>query len=292
MKKITNDIYLIQMPQLNSRAPQVNVYLIKSEKILIDAGPDNYQCFLKLSDILKKFAIDIHELKVIITHHHPDHVGLLKYFPHDIQVYSTPSNQYYGTNAYVTALNSQLKQLEHLNLPAEVIDNIRQHMEKRYLPYLSEFNFHTPEELTNEHFKFMHFCGHTADDLVIQKDQIFFGGDLILKGIYFNSLFEIDPNNNQLVLLKKEYNNTVDQILNDRSIDHWLPGHGEPMNKEQLLQVHHQEQRLTKLIHSKIDKYFSFQNYQESIKQIYGLFPQLNDYFYLSDILAAKFIES
>lgn len=109
------------MPQLNPRAPQVNVYLIKSKKILIDAGPDNYQCFLKLQDVLKNFAINIHELRVIITHHHPDHVGLLKYFPRDVKVYSSISNQYYGTSAFQTALNSQLKQLEHLNLPAEVI---------------------------------------------------------------------------------------------------------------------------------------------------------------------------
>ena len=123
-------------------------------------------------------------------------------------------------------------------------------------------------------------------------NQIFFGGDLLLKGIYFNSLFEIDPISKQLVLLNKEYNQAINQILNNASIKSWLPGHGEPMNQSQLLQVHHQEQRLLELIHSKIKKQFTFQDYNQSIKQIYGLFPQLNDYFYLSDILAAKFTMS
>ena len=48
MKQITSDVYLMKMAQTDSRAPQVNVYFLKNEKLLIDAGPDNYPCYLEL----------------------------------------------------------------------------------------------------------------------------------------------------------------------------------------------------------------------------------------------------
>ena len=56
MKQITSDVYLMKMAQTDSRAPQVNVYFLKNEKLLIDAGPDNYPCYLELQQNLKSLG--------------------------------------------------------------------------------------------------------------------------------------------------------------------------------------------------------------------------------------------
>lgn len=60
----------------------VNVYLIKSDTLtLIDAGPRTEQGLLLLKQQLKTVGYTIDDIEqIIITHHHPDHVGLLDAF--------------------------------------------------------------------------------------------------------------------------------------------------------------------------------------------------------------------
>ena len=136
MKQITSDLYLIKMPQVDSRAPQVNVYFLKDEKLLIDAGPDNYPCYLKLQQDLKVLGVNLEDVSVVLTHHHPDHVGLLKYFPEETMVYADSGIQYYGTSAYLNAIEEQTRRLQALGVPEHAIEQVKSQLQKRFLPTL------------------------------------------------------------------------------------------------------------------------------------------------------------
>ncbi|MGE8204432.1 MBL fold metallo-hydrolase [Heyndrickxia sp. NPDC080065] len=67
----------------------VNVYLIKGDVLtLIDAG-------IKTKDAWESFTYQLSQLgytpddikQVILTHHHPDHVGLLEWMPDDLKIF-------------------------------------------------------------------------------------------------------------------------------------------------------------------------------------------------------------
>lgn len=285
MKQITSNIYLMKMTQTDPRAPQVNVYFLKNEKLLIDAGPDNYPCYLKLRQNLKSLGIDLNQVSVVITHHHPDHVGLLKYFPKETAVYADPGVQYYGTAAYLNAIEEQTQQLQILGVPVHAIDQVKAQFQKRFLPFLETIHFEDLNRLPVSSVRIHRFRGHSPADIVFQKDNFFFGGDLILKGIYFNILLDIDPINEKLCLLDQEYEQNIKKILTTFKIQTWCPGHGDPMSSSSLIKINHKYQKLQQLIHQRIAQAFSFSDYDSSIHEIYSYFPRLNDYFYLSDIL-------
>lgn len=285
MKQITSDVYLMKMAQTDSRAPQVNVYFLKNEKLLIDAGPDNYPCYLELQQNLKSLGIDLKQVSVVITHHHPDHVGLLKYFPEETAVYADPGVRYYGTTAYLNAIEEQTQQLQILGIPPHAIDQIKAQLQKRFLPFLENVNFKDLNRLPVSSIRIHRLRGHSPADIVFQKDNFFFGGDLILKGIYFNVLLDIDPVNQKLCLLNQKYEQNIKKILTTFKIQTWCPGHGDSMNLSSLVKVNHKYQKLRQLIHQRITQSFSFSDYDSAVREIYSYFPRLNDYFYLSDIL-------
>lgn len=285
MKQITSDLYLMKMPQIDSRAPQVDVYFLKDEKLLIDAGPDNHPCYLKLQQDLKTLGVNLQDVSVVLTHHHPDHVGLLKYFPEETPVYADPGIRYYGTVAYLTAIEEQTRQLQVLGVPEHAIRQVKFQLQKRFLPFLKNVNFKALNRLPVSSIRIHRLRGHSPADIVFQKDNFFFGGDLILKGIYFNVLLDIDPVNQKLCLLNQEYEQSIKKILTTFKIQTWGPGHGDPMSSSSLIRINHKYQKLRQLIHQRIAQSFSFADYDSAIHEIYSYFPRLNDYFYLSDIL-------
>lgn len=285
MKQITSDLYLMKMPQIDSRVPQVNVYFLKDEKLLIDAGPDNYPCYLKLQQDLKALGVKLQDVSVVLTHHHPDHVGLLKYFPEETPVYADSGMQYYGTAAYLNAIEEQACQLQALGVPEHAIKQVKSQLQKRSLTFLKNVNFKDLSRLNIPSVHVHRFSGHSPADIVFQKDNSFFGGDLILKGIYFNILLDIDPVTQKMCLLNQEYNRNIDTILNTFKIQQWYPGHGDQMNFSSLIKVNQKYQKFSQLIHQRIAQSFSFADYDSTVHKIYRYFPCLNDYFYLSDIL-------
>ncbi|HAQ06863.1 MAG TPA: MBL fold metallo-hydrolase, partial [Bacillus bacterium] len=73
----------------------VNAYLIKGDRLtLVDAGT-------KTAEAWNSFKFQLGELKlkpedieqVVLTHDHPDHVGLLDYLPSALEVYGHPLNE-------------------------------------------------------------------------------------------------------------------------------------------------------------------------------------------------------
>ncbi|MGM0791669.1 MAG: MBL fold metallo-hydrolase [Bacillota bacterium] len=73
----------------------VNVYLIKGDRLtLVDAGPKTEEAWEALSHQLQELKLKPQDIEqVILTHHHPDHAGLLDYFSPELEVYGHPANE-------------------------------------------------------------------------------------------------------------------------------------------------------------------------------------------------------
>lgn len=66
----------------------VNVFLIVGERLtLIDCGPKTEEARDVLTQKLQELGFNFTDIDtVVLTHHHPDHAGLLDYLPEDIEV--------------------------------------------------------------------------------------------------------------------------------------------------------------------------------------------------------------
>lgn len=73
----------------------VNLYLIKGDRLtLIDAGVNTEAAWNALNEQLASLRLRPDDIEqVVLTHHHPDHVGLLDYMSDSVDVYGHPYSQ-------------------------------------------------------------------------------------------------------------------------------------------------------------------------------------------------------
>ncbi|MDP4162156.1 MAG: MBL fold metallo-hydrolase [Bacillota bacterium] len=73
----------------------VNVYVIKGERLtLVDVGPKTDEAWEVLKEKLAELELTPDDIEqVILTHHHPDHAGMLDYFPESMPVYGHYLNE-------------------------------------------------------------------------------------------------------------------------------------------------------------------------------------------------------
>ncbi|MFL6559866.1 MAG: MBL fold metallo-hydrolase [Bacillus sp. (in: firmicutes)] len=178
----------------------VNVYLIKGERLtLVDAGVKTEQSWMSLKEQMGELGLipaDIEQ--VILTHHHPDHVGMLDFFPDSLEVYGHYLNErwIHPTEAFfqeqeeffrvnflefclpeeyfplLSKLRKTLKYSCNRSLTGHLVEGMRP-------PGLSEWQvIETP--------------GHAQSQIALfrEKDGILIGGDLILAHISPNPLLE------------------------------------------------------------------------------------------------------
>ncbi|SDY08589.1 Glyoxylase, beta-lactamase superfamily II [Evansella caseinilytica] len=91
MQALTKDISRLTIPTPFLVGP-VNCYLIRGEAlVLVDTGPKTTEAREALRRQLAENKVSAEDIDlVILTHHHPDHIGLLEEFPPKTKVHAHP----------------------------------------------------------------------------------------------------------------------------------------------------------------------------------------------------------
>lgn len=215
----------------------VNVYVLKGERLtLVDAGVNTEEAWKVFNEELKTLGVSSRDIEqVVLTHHHPDHIGLLELFPRDIEVYGHPINNRWleQSENFLQELQQFFHQLliefgvpkEYLPL-AESLRKQHKYFSKRTLTgTLLEGDI--PTGLSD--WRVIETPGHAQSHIGFyrEKDGVYIAGDHLLAHISPNPLIEPPlPGTSERPKSQLQYNDALKKIL-DYPISLVYTGHGE-----------------------------------------------------------------
>jgi glyoxylase-like metal-dependent hydrolase (beta-lactamase superfamily II) len=215
----------------------VNVYLIKGDQLtLVDAGPKTEQAWLSLQAQLKEIGYTPKDIEqIVITHHHPDHVGMLDYFSEEVRIL--------GHRLTKPWLKKDPQFMSDQTLSFEKL-LIEFGVDKKFLPYLAKLNdtfeFSCERDLkcfigegdevnSLAGWRVLETPGHAQSHIVLYEENtgLLIGGDLLLKHISPNPLLE-PPMAGELERPKPQLqlNHSISRLL-EIPISLVYTGHGE-----------------------------------------------------------------
>jgi glyoxylase-like metal-dependent hydrolase (beta-lactamase superfamily II) len=220
----------------------VNVYVIKGDRLtLVDAGPKTEEAWMAFQRQLKEIGYTPQDIEqIVITHHHPDHVGMLDFFSEETPVLGHPSNKLWLKKDQQFMLE-QVAFFEKLFIEFGV-DN-------KFSPQLKKLN-NTLEYSCNRELKrfiregdevdgltgwsILETPGHAQSHIVLYEEGtgVLIGGDLLLKHISPNPLLEPPMTNSDLDRPKPQLqlNKSISRLL-DLPLSLVYTGHGENIDK-------------------------------------------------------------
>ncbi|MDP4083751.1 MAG: MBL fold metallo-hydrolase [Bacillota bacterium] len=215
----------------------VNAYLIDGERLtLVDAGvktEEAWASFLEQLDMLHLRHSDIEQ--VILTHHHPDHVGLLDFFPHSLEVYGHPLNERWlnRTESFFQEHDEFYRKLFHeFGIPAkffELISLLKESLKFSCNRSLTGSLTEGDKPMGLSEWKVIETPGHAQSHISLfrKKDGILIGGDHILAHISPNPLLEPPaPGEKERPKPLVQYNQSLIKLLS-YPIQMVYTGHGE-----------------------------------------------------------------
>ncbi|MFY4775877.1 MBL fold metallo-hydrolase [Metabacillus sp. RGM 3146] len=200
----------------------VNVYLYKGDALtLIDAGPKTEEAFQSLKRQLNRYGYRVEDIEqVFLTHHHPDHVGLLDYFD-DIQITGHPYNQPWISNdqAFKEKNTAFLRGLFlELGIHSSYTPSLSE-LDKTLLYSCSRNLTHAVREGDEvpgmKEFKILETPGHAQSHLALynEKDGQLLGGDVLLAKISANPLIEMPMEGTVRPKPQLQFNDTFKKLL-------------------------------------------------------------------------------
>lgn len=253
IKKITEDIYLIEVNLPGSPLRVLNSYLILGERnLLIDTGFNQQECFKTLTDDLKELGVDMRKTDIFLTHFHTDHSGLVSSIATDeTTIYIGDLDRHLlertsGDHTYWDDMTNRYVK-EGLSMEA-AIENMTKNPARIYIteykyPYTSVFDGDTIQ-VGKYTFRCVYTPGHTPGHtcLYCEKEELIFLGDQLL--------YDITPNITMWLMMEdslRQYLNSLEKIKK-LSVKTALVGHRTnlPRFYERIeeLKVHH-AQRLS-----------------------------------------------
>ncbi len=215
----------------------VNVYLVKGDALtLVDAGPLTDTAWLQLTEQLSLLGYTPHDIEqIVLTHHHPDHAGLLDRFSSSIKIFGHNYNKFWlhRDDYFHEVYDRFFLQLSiESGLPKEYLQAI--HTFKSPLKFMGDRKLdHEIREGDTipgmEDWTVIETLGHAQSHLSFyrERDGVLIAGDHILANISPNPLieppFEGDRERSKPLL---QYNASLKKLL-DIPISLAYTGHGD-----------------------------------------------------------------
>ncbi|PLR78739.1 MBL fold metallo-hydrolase [Bacillus sp. V3-13] len=244
LKAVETDVFPIVVSDY-SPLRSVNFFLLKQHDslILIDAGLNNGDCWEALENTLRNNGFTLQDIcKIILTHHHIDHVGLVNRIvsknPIPVYAHSASIPRLKRDHAFLTMRAKFFKNLYREMGCAEVGDKYAAYLEKAIIK--NKNNVLTCDifeisgnELSN--FEIINVPGHSPDQIALYDAdrKWLFSGDLLIKHISSNALVEPDQSGNRLMTLK-EHIHSLEKISR-LDLELVFSGHGSLIESPQQL---------------------------------------------------------
>lgn len=249
------DIYQITVPT-PFPVGDVHMYLLTGDVLtLIDTGVKTKEAWEALNDQLKSIGYSVHDIEqVVLTHHHPDHIGLIDQLPKVQQIAAHAYIDPWLTRDQVFFEQYELF-YEHFFKRCGVPDDVRDSLNgyRGMIRYIGTGE--VTYELTDGDFlpghaewQVIDTKGHAQSHLSFfnKKHGTFIGGDHLLYHISPNPLLEpIDQVERAKPLLQYQANLRKCLSLGIKNV---LPGHGpifSNISSHITKQLNEQEERAT-----------------------------------------------
>jgi len=219
----------------------VNMYLIKGERLtLVDAGVKTEEAWRSFCSQLKQLGYQPSDIEqVVLTHHHPDHVGLLDYLPTELPVFA---HRYCGRwiNRTPEFLEKHQQFFSRFLIECGVDDTFLARVPnmQRSLRYSCQRSLTTAVQEGEAipglpDWKVIETPGHAQSHIVLyrERDGFMIGGDHLLSNISSNPLLE-PPLDGETERPKPllQYNDSLKKLLN-YEITRIVTGHGEDVTE-------------------------------------------------------------
>lgn len=234
--KVASNLYQITLPTPFAVGPVHTYILIEDTITLFDAGvytEDAWHCLQKELSTLGIKVTDIDQ--IVLTHHHPDHTGLVTYFEDTRPVIAHPYTDVWlrRDEDYFTRYEQFfMKSFASLGVPQPLLDSIPSWKGSLQLAGIGKVDIRLKDLDSiprHEDWRVLYTPGHAGSHLAFyhQKEGVLIGGDLLLTTGPSNPLLEGPyTNNNERVKPLVQYINSLKRIQ-DMDINKILPGHGE-----------------------------------------------------------------
>ncbi|MGF3103550.1 MBL fold metallo-hydrolase [Rossellomorea sp. DUT-2] len=202
----------------------VNVYLVKGDALtLVDAGPLTDAAWAQLTEQLSLLGYTPQDIEqIVLTHHHPDHAGLLDRFSSSVKIYGHPYNKFWlDRNEYFHEVYDRffLQLAIESGLPQEYLRAI--HKFKSPLKFMGnrklDIEIKEGDVIPGmEDWSIIETLGHAQSHLSFyrESDGVLIAGDHILANISPNPLieppFEGEPERSKPLL---QYNESLKKLL-------------------------------------------------------------------------------
>ncbi|MRG86494.1 MBL fold metallo-hydrolase [Salinibacillus xinjiangensis] len=215
----------------------VHMYVLKGDTLsLIDAGVNTAEAWEGIKDQLKAIGYQVTDIEqLILTHHHPDHIGLVDRFDHVENIYGHQLVQPWLTHdqAYFNRYQQFFEQLyEDCGVPDQFRALLKSLIVEKYLSgksSLTDFLKEGDALPGHEDWQVLETPGHAQSHLSFYHSghHSLLAGDHVLAHISSNPLLE--PPSQEGESRPKpllQYRDSMTKLLN-YEIDQVYPGHGE-----------------------------------------------------------------
>ena len=240
--ELTPGIYWVRF-NLSSVVSHVNAYILRDGNgiTIIDTGISSIDC----KQIWEKIFIDefkgVKVNRLIITHHHPDHLGLLGWFHERFQAEIWSSRVAWLTARMLTLDVHETTSLDVLSfwygagMPGSLLSKKKKERPFNFCDYVDPIPLGYRRIVDHERIFIGDNCwqinfghGHAPEHLTLHCPElnIFISGDQILPGISPNlSVYPTEPNANPV----GEFIETCEKLLKIEDREYLvLPGHNLP----------------------------------------------------------------